>query len=152
MSITIEKKLEALTRISETPTVPKKGQQAQEPTPEQQKDQFRKLFAEIDKRVFESEMYLKQELSRTMLARDLKTNIRYVTLAIKQETGCSFTQYINNYRVARAITLMRDMNDRNSVQKIALTCGYTTVSSFYRNFRSVTGQTPVAYLERFAEK
>lgn len=115
-------------------------------------DQFRTLFAEIDKQVFEKELYLDATLSRNTLARDLSTNIRYVTLAIKQETGCSFTQYINNYRVARAITLMREKNANHSVQQIALQCGYTTVSSFYRNFKSVTGQTPAAYLERLVEE
>lgn len=115
-------------------------------------DQFRMLFAEIDKQVFEKELYLDATLSRNTLARDLSTNIRYITLAIKQETGCSFTQYNNNYRVARAITLMREKNANHSVQQIALQCGYTTVSSFYRNFKSVTGQTPAAYLERLAQE
>lgn len=149
-----EKELEVLKRLSETTTVSEK-KQAHDQTTEKENgysDQFKKLFAEIDKRVFESELYLDEELSRNTLARDLKTNIRYVTLAIKQETGCSFTQYINNYRVARAITLMRDTNANHSVQQIALQCGYTTVSSFYRNFRLVTGHTPVAYLDRLTEK
>jgi AraC-like DNA-binding protein len=52
-------------------------------------------------------------------------------------------QYLQRRRVERAMTLLRD-TDR-SVTEICLDVGFTSLGSFSRTFRTVTGYAPTSY-------
>ena len=49
-------------------------------------------------------------------------------------------EYLNMRRVLRACDMMRSSND--SMSTVALNCGFSTVSTFDRNFKHVLGVTP----------
>ncbi len=49
-------------------------------------------------------------------------------------------EYVNMIRVLRACDFMRNSND--SMSTVALNCGFSTVSTFDRNFKQIIGVTP----------
>ncbi len=49
-------------------------------------------------------------------------------------------EYVNMVRVLRACDILRSTND--SMSTVALNCGFSTVSTFDRNFKQVLGVTP----------
>ena len=49
-------------------------------------------------------------------------------------------EYVNMVRVLRACDILRSTND--SMSTVALNCGFSTVSTFDRNFKNVIGVTP----------
>ncbi len=67
----------------------------------------------------------------------------YLSRYFKQSTGISFTDYVNRYRVNEAGYTLR--NSRKKILEIALECGFESLRSFNRNFRSIMGMTPNEY-------
>ena len=61
-------------------------------------------------------------------------------------TGKHFSEYLCSYRMqqAAALTLETDLSN----EELALTCGYSDFSSFYRQFRQVLGTTPGEFRKR----
>ena len=49
-------------------------------------------------------------------------------------------EYLNMVRVLRACEMLRSSNE--TMSSVALNCGFSTVSTFDRNFRQVIGVTP----------
>lgn len=76
------------------------------------------------------------------------TSYHYVYLSryFKKCTGISFTEYVNRYRVNQACYLIK--NSEQSILQTALDCGYDSLRSFNRNFKSTVGITPSEYREQ----
>ena len=75
------------------------------------------------------------------MATELCTNRLYVSTAINEEMGISFSDYINRKRVNYAILLMRT-NPQMTIYEIADLSGFSSDKSFYRNFKNITGKSP----------
>ena len=58
----------------------------------------------------------------------------------KQHMGMTVTQYIINYRISLADSLLKDENQ--SIRSIAETCGFGDVSYFYQCYKRVKGTSP----------
>ena len=69
------------------------------------------------------------------MAQQLGTNGKYVSMAVNTHFGCSFSEYINNLRIAYARQLMKD-NPKMTIVEVAHKSGYTSMASFYRNLKS----------------
>ena len=65
----------------------------------------------------------------------------------KRMTQCTFTQFVNRYRVHEAQRLL--LTDHN-VTETAFACGFESLSYFNKVFRSVTGENPLAFRQRHA--
>lgn len=89
----------------------------------------------------EQQLYLQSDLKITDLAQKLATNRNYVYIAIKNQLNTNFADLINKMRIEHALKLM-DENPTTPLTEIALQSGYVSESSFYRNFKKVTGTTP----------
>ncbi len=70
----------------------------------------------------------------------------YLSKYFKDKMKISYTAYLNRFRIRRACELLKE--NRFSVTEIAFKCGYDTVRTFNRNFRTITGKTPKEYLTR----
>lgn len=81
------------------------------------------------------------------LAASLNYNANYLTRLIKQKTGASFSEHLNNYRMAKARSLLTESD--LSVDSIAAELGYTDASGFYKKFCATVGMTPAAYRDLF---
>ena len=59
----------------------------------------------------------------------------------KKRLGISYTEYLNKYRINRALYMLSNQN-HVQIQQIAEECGYDSLCSFNRNFKHFTGRTP----------
>lgn len=75
------------------------------------------------------------------LAAALGTNRRTVSDCINSQKGCTFTQFVNIYRVDHAKRLMIQNPDKK-MSDIYLNSGFANESSFFRTFKTITGMTP----------
>ncbi len=61
----------------------------------------------------------------------------------KNNMGISFIQYLNDYRLEKASTLLLESHD--NILDIAIACGFDNLSYFNRSFKKKFGVTPGAY-------
>lgn len=67
----------------------------------------------------------------------------YLSRYFKQCTGLTFTDHVNRYRINEATYMLK--NTPQKVLDIAYDCGFDSLRSFNRNFKKITGMTPVEY-------
>lgn len=68
----------------------------------------------------------------------------YFGSCFKKHTGYSLKEYINRIRIHKAQDLLRS-GDYN-VSETAYACGYRDIFYFSKTFKSITGQTPLNYM------
>lgn len=101
----------------------------------------KELMQRISDLMEQEKPYLNSDLKLVDLAAMLATNRNYISSCINTQRGCSFSQFVNEYRVAHAQKLMRSQPDiKNS--EVWMSSGFSTEASFFRTFKAVTGMTP----------
>jgi AraC-like DNA-binding protein len=103
------------------------------------------LFQRISTLMDNEKSYLRSDLKLSDVSALLSTNSRYVSEAIRNQCGSSFTQFVNGYRVEHAKRLMRENPDRK-ITEIAVLSGFSGESSFFRTFKTFTGLTPKEWI------
>ena len=61
----------------------------------------------------------------------------------KSRTEQTFSQFVNRVRITHATRLLA--TEERSISDICYECGYENISYFNRQFKDITGQTPIAY-------
>jgi len=84
-------------------------------------------------------------LSIKTISYSFNISAAYLGKLFKQETGESFSRYLNNLRIEKAKDLLRSTNIK--ANKIALEVGYSDSNYFYNIFKKYTGMYPSEYLE-----
>ena len=69
---------------------------------------------------------------------------------LKQYYGMTFPQYLNSIRMEEAKRLLRESS--RQITDIALAVGYSSAAHFNRQFKKVSGMSPVQYRKIFQEK
>ena len=85
--------------------------------------------------------YLRQEFLLTDLREVLPMNRTYISQFINAEYGCTFYQFVTNYRIAEAKRLMRE-NPGMKMQDVSEQSGFSSLTVFGRIFARETGLTP----------
>jgi AraC-like DNA-binding protein len=67
----------------------------------------------------------------------------------KKRANKTFIRFLNEIRVGQACRLL--INENQSITDICYTCGYNNISYFIRQFRAITGFTPLGYRKKFAD-
>jgi AraC-like DNA-binding protein len=117
---------------------------AEPQTEEEKKDRIGRVKTDITGTVEKERLYLQQDLKINDIAKLLHTNRDYIYQAINVRMGMSFSEYINRLRVDFATQLM-DENPKMPSNEIALRSGFSSVASFYRNFKLYKGCPPASY-------
>ena len=99
------------------------------------------LMEQISALIEEKELYRKKNLRITDVASELATNKTYVSLLLNNLSGESFTSMITRYRVMYAQKLLREQPDM-MLDEVADQSGFSSRTTFFRNFKAVTGMTP----------
>ncbi len=94
--------------------------------------------------------YLDPDLSLSRLARRSRIGSRELSALINQRHGTHFFDFINQFRIDHATSLLVDTEQ--SITEILYVSGFNTKSSFYTAFRKHTGTTPSAYRRDRARK
>lgn len=64
----------------------------------------------------------------------------YLLRLFHRDVGQTFRTHLRGERMDRAAQLLK--RDCRSIKEIALECGYSDISNFYRDFKKVNGITP----------
>jgi len=88
--------------------------------------------------------YLDPELSLQKLATGLNLPEKQLSLLINKHIGKHFFDYVNEYRINDAKTLLKEQTEL-TVLEILYQIGFNSKSSFYTAFKKETLQTPLAY-------
>ncbi|WP_165861425.1 helix-turn-helix domain-containing protein [Paenibacillus paeoniae] len=73
----------------------------------------------------------------------LKMSSAYLGRLFKQGTGQSFTEYLNDIRLSKALELLD--SDHISINEVMEQCGYRSQSHFFKLFKIKYGTTPGEY-------
>ena len=86
------------------------------------------------------------QLSLSKLALAMEIHPYQLTQLIKQQYHCTYTNYVNCYRVATAKKLLSDPQwDHLTIEAIGQEAGFKSRSAFYRVFKNIVNQTPAAF-------
>jgi AraC-like DNA-binding protein len=81
-----------------------------------------------------------KELSILLVEKETGISERQISTIIKQRTGLSFNQFLNQLRITEARRLL--IETKLNVSEIAYKVGYGNVSHFNRVFKSAVGYSP----------
>ncbi|WP_415002812.1 helix-turn-helix domain-containing protein [Arenimonas sp.] len=98
-------------------------------------------------KVAEAGWWREPDLSLADLARRLGTNTNYLSRALNDGLGQSFSEFVNRQRIAEA---QRRLAGEGDVLDIALAVGFGSKASFNRAFLAYAGMTPSAWRQRHA--
>jgi len=101
---------------------------------------LQQLFLYIDKN------YQGESCSLKNAAETLQYDYTYLSKLFSKSTGINFTVYLNNFRIAKACTMLH--NKEMTISKIADRCGYMNLRTFHRNFLKIMNCTPQVYLSQ----
>ncbi|MDR0519634.1 MAG: response regulator [Clostridiales Family XIII bacterium] len=85
----------------------------------------------------------KADITLTDVAEFVHLNPNYISTLFKKETGSTFMNYLQEYRMEKARALLRDTTMR--VFEIALEVGYQDERHFAKLFKKIIGLTPNEY-------
>lgn len=87
--------------------------------------------------------YLNQDLSIHDFAKEINISARTISTCINKSFGFNFNEWVNNYRVEKALEILNDKkNDHLSIEGIGLDSGFKSRSAMYIAFKKKTGKTP----------
>ena len=88
------------------------------------------------------ENYQKPELNLAMTAEQFQISKKYVSQFLKDQTGKSYNEYVEELRLTHAMQLLRETE--LSVTEIAVACGFSSQNTFYKAFRRRFDLSPSA--------
>ena len=97
------------------------------------------------------EEHYRDEISLDDMAGVLNFNRFYFCRFFREITGVTPGEFVNNYRIHQAISLMSGCPEM-TITSIALKCRFNDPNYFSRTFRSITGYTPRSYRAKLAEQ
>lgn len=91
-------------------------------------------------------LYLNPDLTRSIVADRIGISDGYLSELISKNFNCNFNDYINEFRVNRAVYLFSNKKfDLFSIEAIGSESGFKSKSVFYKAFKKSTGKTPGEY-------
>ena len=110
------------------------------------------LYYKILNIVVVQKKYKDPDYSAKDLAKELKTNTRYLSAVVNSRFGMNYSCLLNEYRVKDALHLLTDKRyaDKN-VEEISAMVGFANRQSFYAAFYKNVGETPNGYRKKHAD-
>lgn len=88
------------------------------------------------------QLYLKPNLTIEEFAKQVGIHYREVSSIINKEFNTNFFEFVNEYRVKKAKSLLQDpANAERTILEILLESGFNSKSSFHRFFKRYTGMS-----------
>ncbi len=98
------------------------------------------------------QVYLIKNLKINDVVKEIGSNRTYVSNYINSVYHCSFSDYINQLRIEHAKELLLSLDTDTKLSTIADASGYSSESSFYRNFQKIAGMTPNEFRNKKEER
>ena len=128
----------------------KKPQQIQQGIPEKTENILLKKLEDFEK----TDAFTDPGISLQSLAKKLETNTKYLSETINNHKQKNFNTYINELRVNYIIDKLKEkpMYRKYKIKYLAEESGFTTHSAFAAVFKSLTGLSPINYIQLLKEK
>ena len=92
--------------------------------------------------------YTQNDITVNKLAENLGTNKSYISQVINEKFDKNFNNFINEYRIKEALSLLSDKKNHNlTIETIAHNVGFNSISAFNNAFKKHTGVTPSFFLK-----
>lgn len=112
-------------------------------------DQVNEIHKQLTLLMNAEKVYTEPALSLNSLASRLSVHPNYLSQVINDKEGVSFFDYINKLRVNEFKRLVQvKEHSQFTLISIAYDCGFNSKSSFYKNFKKVTGQSPSDFINQ----
>jgi AraC-like DNA-binding protein len=110
------------------------------------------LVKNFEKKLNDRELFKDPDITIQKLAKIMGTNVKDLSQTINGHYQLPFRTLINNKRIELAKHLLIDEKYQNySMLGIAETVGYANKSTFYRQFKEITGVTPFSF-QQYAQQ
>lgn len=109
------------------------------------KDSQQELFGRLERLMQNDQVYKNSLFTREKMAELLGTNRTYLSQTINEQTGLTFTHYMNKYRIEEARGILADPQDDTPIKAIAADLGFSSVTTFYTLFKAVVQMSPDQY-------
>ena len=106
------------------------------------KDSQQELFGRLERLMQNDQVYKNSLFTREKMAELLGTNRTYLSQTINEQTGLTFTHYMNKYRIEEARRILADPQDDTPIKAIAADLGFSSVTTFYTLFKAVVQMSP----------
>lgn len=94
----------------------------------------------------ENEPFLEPSLTIQELADQVKIPVRDLSVLINHHLNQHFFDFVNEYRIKKAMTLLRDPAKKEiTVLEVLYEVGFNSKSSFHTYFKKYTNQTPTEF-------
>ena len=111
------------------------------------------LYDKIMNIVVFKKKYKDPNYSARDLAKELKTNTRYLSAVINSRFGKNYSCLLNEYRIKETLHLLVDKRyAEKNVEEISALVGFANRQSFYAAFYKNMGETPNAYRKKHSDK
>lgn len=90
------------------------------------------------------EMFLDSNLTLDAAAKKLDVPKHAFSQYLNEKKEKSFSTYINELRISKAKDLLLS-NEKYTIEGLGYNCGYNSKSTFFSNFKKITGMTPAQY-------
>lgn len=109
------------------------------------KDSQQELFGQLERLMQNDQVYKNSLFTREKMAELLGTNRTYLSQTINEQTGLTFTHYMNKYRIEEARRILADPQDDTPIKAIAADLGFSSVTTFYTLFKAAVQMSPDQY-------
>ena len=109
------------------------------------KDSQQELFGRLERLMQNDQVYKNSLFTREKMDELLGTNRTYLSQTINEQTGLTFTHYMNKYRIEEARRILADPQDDTPIKAIAADLGFSSVTTFYTLFKAVVQMSPDQY-------
>lgn len=94
--------------------------------------------------------FLKRDIKSSILAEELNTNSKYLTMVIKSQTGKNFVQYINDLRIEYIIYKIQNSPklQNYTVRALAREAGFNSPEVFSKTFYKTKGIYPSYFIKQ----
>jgi len=104
------------------------------------------LMQRLCKVMEQQQPFLNSELKVSDVSRLLGVSQRTLSQCITKERQCTFSYFVNGYRVEHAKKMIRECPDKKFTT-VGTESGFANETSFYRTFKSFTGKTPGGWVK-----
>ena len=94
--------------------------------------------------------YLDPQLDLQRVARECGYSRNQISYLLNQVLGQSFYRYVNQARLQHLMASLGDDSVEATIDELAFSAGFNSLSAFYKCFREHTGLTPKAYLKQIS--
>lgn len=100
----------------------------------------------LRKHMLEEKPFLNPSLTIQDLSKEIRISVRELSVLINHQLGQHFYDFVNAYRIAVAMDLLKDATkSKMTILEILYEVGFNSKSSFNAAFKKHTGHTPTAY-------